>query len=234
MQARYPGLNTDFLGEQSFTRKDNQPDKKFYSASRLVHHLDSRARSIVRNIHDTYVKNRESFLDLMASWDSHLSEAFQQSMVTVLGMNMAELKANPIADDRLVQEINENPILPFREKSFAGIICTSSVEYLTKPMEVFHEIARVLKPGGICVMTFSNRWFPPKVVSIWQELYDFERLGLVIDYFLKTQSFGEITTVSYRGWPKPQDDKYYGSFPFSDLIYAVIAEKNNDRCPEWH
>ena len=78
-------------------------------------------------------------------------------------------------------------------------------------------------------MTFSNRWFPPKVVSIWEELYEFERLGLVSDYFLTTRSFGEITTVSHSGWPRPLDDKYYGSVPFSDPVYGVIAEKNECR-----
>jgi hypothetical protein len=225
MQARYPGLITDFSGEHNFARKDNQPDIKFYSSPRLVHHLDSLARSIVRDIHDIYLKNRESILDLMASWDSHLPETFSSSQLTVLGMNLKELKANPIADDHIVQDINQYPILPFQEKSFDGIICTSSVEYLTKPIEVFNEIARVLKPGGICVMTFSNRWFPPKVVLIWEELYEFERVGLVIDYFLKTQSFEEITTVSYRGRSRPQDDKYYGSVPYSDSVWGVIAKK---------
>ena len=225
MQSRYPGLITDFSGEHNYVRKDNQPDEKFYSTPRLVHHLDFRARSIVRDIHNIYLKKRGSILDLMASWDSHLSDAFDSSHLTVLGINMEELKANPIADDHIVQDINENPDLPFREKSFDGIICTSSVEYLTKPREVFNEIARVLKPDGICVMTFSNRWFPPKVVSIWEELYEFERLGLVSDYFLTTRSFGEIITVSHRGWPRPLDDKYYGSVPFSDPVYGVIAEK---------
>ena len=140
-------------------------------------------------------------------------------------MNPEELKANSLAREHIVQDINQNPILPFQDKSFDGIICTSSVEYLTKPFEVFDEIARVLRSGGKCVITFSNRWFPTKVVSIWEELYEFERLGLVVDYFLKTQSFSDITTVSYRGWPRPQDDKYYGSFPYADPVFGVIAEK---------
>ena len=214
-----------FFGEHEFIRRDNQPDKKFYSIPRLVHHLDSHARSIVRGIHDNYLKKGGAILDLMASWDSHLSSALDSSQLTLLGMNPEELKANPIADDHIIQDINENPILPFKEKSFDSIICTSSVEYLIKPIEIFNEIARVLKPGGICVMTFSNRWFPPKVVLIWEELYEFERLGLVVDCFLKTQSFGKITTVSYRGWPRPPDDKYYNSYPFSDPVYGVIAEK---------
>ena len=225
MQASYPGLITDFFDEGNFIRKDNEPDSKFYSTPRMVHHLDSRARSTVRDIHDNYLKNRESTLDLMASWDSHLSETFSASRLTVLGMNMEELKSNALADECICQDINENPSLPFREEEFGNIICTSSVEYLTKPLEIFNEIARVLKPGGICVMTFSNRWFPPKVVKIWKELYEFERLGLVINYFLQTKSFEKITALSFRGWPRPVDDKYFGSFQYSDPIFGVTAVK---------
>ena len=225
MQACYPGVPTDFSDENGFAREDNLPDKKFYSSPRLVHHLDSCARSTVRDIHNNFLDDKGAILDLMASWDSHLSETFSASQLTVLGMNLEELKANPLASDHVVQDINENPGLPFREKMFGNIICTSSVEYLTKPIEIFNELARVLKSGGVCVMTFSNRWFPPKVVSIWQHLYEFERIGLVTDYFRRTQSFGEITTVSYRGRTRPQDDKYYGAFPYSDPVFAVIAKK---------
>jgi len=225
MQARSPGVITDFSSKYAFVRKDNQPDNIFYSSPRLVYHLDSCARSIVRDIHENFLPDRGVILDLMASWDSHLPEIFSSSQLTVLGMNLEELKANPFANDHIVLDINKNPVLPFQEKSFDSIICTSSVEYITRPVEIFNEIARVLKSGGVCVMTFSNRWFPPKVVSIWQQLYEFERLGLVVDYFLRTESFKEITTVSYRGRPRPQDDKYYGSFPYSDPVFGVIAKK---------
>ena len=76
----------------------------------------------------------------MASWDSHLAESLDFSQLTVLGMNLEELRANPIADDHIIQDINQNPILPFREDFFDNIICTSSVEYITKPEEVFNEI----------------------------------------------------------------------------------------------
>ncbi len=35
-----------------------------------------------------------------------------------------------------------------------------------RPLEVFAEIVRVLKPGGVLAVTFSNRWFPPKVIKL--------------------------------------------------------------------
>jgi len=51
---------------------------------------------------------------------------------------------------------------------------TVSVEYLTRPFDVFAEAARVLKPGGVCAATFSNRGFPPKVIWVWPVLHEFE------------------------------------------------------------
>ena len=42
-----------------------------------------------------------------------------------------------------------------------------SVDYLTRPLEVFAEMRRVLKPGGLAVMSFSNRCFPTKGEPGW-------------------------------------------------------------------
>ena len=40
------------------------------------------------------------------------------------------------------------------------------MDYLTKPIEVFKEMHRVLKPGGQAIMSFSNRCFPTKGLTI--------------------------------------------------------------------
>lgn len=45
-------------------------------------------------------------------------------------------------------------------------LCTlhpRSIQYIQRPEEVFQEIYRVLKPGGIVIFTFSNRMFYQKV-----------------------------------------------------------------------
>jgi SAM-dependent methyltransferase len=41
--------------------------------------------------------------------------------------------------------------------------CTCSVQYLQQPEKVFAEVYRVLKPGGVFIITFSNRLFYTKV-----------------------------------------------------------------------
>jgi len=164
-------------------------------------------------------------LDLMGSWTSHLPPELELGGLTVLGMNAEELQANPRAAERRVHDLNLKPVLPFAGSRFDAVICTVSVEYLARPFEVFDDVARVLKPGGLFIHTFSNRWFPPKAIRIWPELHEFERMGLVLEYFLKSGKYNRLETYSMRGLPRPENDKYYGQMPYADPVYAVWGWK---------
>jgi ubiquinone/menaquinone biosynthesis C-methylase UbiE len=157
----------------------------------------------------------------MSSWVSHLPEDLPLRSLTGLGMNQRELEANSRLTDYVVHDLNASPRLPFDDNAFEAVICSVSVEYLIHPFEVFADITRVLKPGGIFMVTFSNRWFPPKVINIWTELHEFERMGLVLEFFLKSGQYKNLHTYSMRGLPRPQDDKYYTQILFSDPVYAV-------------
>jgi len=92
-------------------------------------------------------------------------------------------------------------------------------------LAVFAEISRVLRPGGYFIVTFSNRWFPTKAIKIWQELHEFERMGMVLEYFLRSDGFKDLQTYSIRGLPRPYDDIYYPDQWYSDPIYAVWGQK---------
>ena len=140
-------------------------------------------------------------------------------------MNADELSANPHLSSHVVHDLNGDPKLPFSDGSFDFIVCTVSVEYLSRPFQVFAEAARVLKPGGYFIVTFSDRWFPPKVIRLWTELHPFERMGLVLEYFRQSGRFSSLATESYRGWPRPPDDKYYPQLGFSDPVFAVWGRR---------
>ena len=66
-----------------------------------------------------------------------------------------------------------------------------------------------------------TRWFPEKVINIWNDLHEFERMGLVMEYFQKSKLFKDLETYSIRGLPRPTDDKYFPELMDSDPIYAV-------------
>jgi SAM-dependent methyltransferase len=128
----------------------------------------------------------------MAGWQSHLPDGVT---ATGLGMNAEEMNENPALSSHVVHDLNADPALPFADRAFDAVICSLSVEYLTRPLEVFREIARVLEPGGLCVMVFSHRWFPDQAVRIWTELHEFERAGLVTEYFRESGLFKDLSPI---------------------------------------
>jgi len=225
MQARANGGPTDFFADRPFARTDENEDGVFYDRPRLVNHIDDTAVGIISQLYGRLIRSGSDVLDLMGSWTSHLPRDLELKSLSVLGMNMDELNANPRASERVVHDLNLSPALPFGDGRFDAVICTVSVEYLTRPFEVFEDVARVLKPGGHFIHTFSNRWFPPKVIRVWPELHEFERIGMVLEYFLKSGKYRELETYSKRGLPRPENDKYYAQLLYSDPVYAVWGRK---------
>ncbi|MCG6868685.1 MAG: class I SAM-dependent methyltransferase [Gammaproteobacteria bacterium] len=221
MQCPPVGGRVDFEQADAFAREDAAPDDAFYDRPRMVQHIDGRARACINQAYRKAIEPGDRVLDLMSSWVSHLDGTAPQIRVTGLGMNEEELKANARLEDSLVQDLNREPRLPWSDGEFDVAVCTVSVEYLTRPHEVFAEVARVLRPGGRFVVTFSDRWFPPKVIRLWTLLHPFERMGLVLDYFRRSGQFGELETESWTGWPRPEDDKYYRVMLNSDPVFVV-------------
>jgi SAM-dependent methyltransferase len=123
-----------------------------------------------------------ALLDLMSSWVSHLPPEVAYASVVGLGMNAAELAANPRLTRWFVQDLNAGPILPLEDSAFDGACLCVSVQYLQRPVEVFREAARVLRAGAPFIVSFSNRCFPTKAVAIWQALSGPDQQRLVGAY----------------------------------------------------
>ena len=225
MQARWKNRKTDFFSDNPFSRQDETDDSVFYSKPRFVQHLDDTAIENVSLVYGEFLKPGMKVLDLMSSWQSHIPENMQLEKVVGLGMNEEELAANPLLSGYETKDLNRSQILPFDESEFDAIICTASVEYLNRPFAVFREAARILKSGGIFAVAFSNRWFPPKAINIWGQIHEFERVGLVMEYFLESSLYDDLCTYSIRGLPRPDGDKYARQFAFSDPVYAVVAKR---------
>jgi SAM-dependent methyltransferase len=215
----------DFIHSQAFAREDTSADTAFYRRPRRVQHIDARACGIINRLYRLSIPPDATLLDLMSSWVSHLDGIADSVTVSGLGMNAAKLAENPRLADYGVQDLNVEPWLPFDDGSFVVVVCSLSVEYLISPFDVFAEVARVLKPGGQCLVTFSDRWFPPKVIRLWTELHPFGRMGLVLEYFHRTGHFAVMITESWRGWPRPEDDKYCPQRRTADPVFAELGQR---------
>ena len=226
MQARYNGKATAFFNGRPFRRRDEAPDPDFYVPDRFVHHIDRTASQNLSAIYGSILRPGDRVLDLMASWESHLPYDGNGLDVHGIGLNPNELAGNPAFSGYTLQDLNADTRLHFSDHSFDAVICSLSVEYLTEPVRIFREAARVLKPGGTFTAAFSNRWFPEKAIRIWEELHDFERMGLVTEYVLETGAFETVSTASVRGYPRPEEDRYYPKFRLSDPVYVVTAQNS--------
>ena len=176
---------------EHFVRHDSADDAEFYVQERMVQHIDNAGRGALAAFYAEHLPAGGRILDLMSSWVSHLPADIEFANVAGLGMNRAELEANPRLTEARVHDLNADPRLPYGDGIFDVCLIALSVQYLIRPLEVFAEIARVLAPGGLCIVSFSNRCFPTKAVAIWLELGDAEHAGLVGAYFCHAGGFSE-------------------------------------------
>jgi SAM-dependent methyltransferase len=181
-----------------FTRVDEADDEEFYRLPRRVVHIDDRAIAAVGHIYAAYIPADAAILDLMSSWRSHLPASLKPFNVTGLGLNREEMEDNPALTASVVHNLNRHPRLPFADASFDAAVMTVSVQYLVHPVEVFTDVARVLRAGGPFIVTFSNRMFPTKAVAIWRAATDHQHLEIVRRYFELSSAFDRIETVDQR------------------------------------
>lgn len=225
MQLPLASGPSDFWYPDAMGRLDGRADEVFYERPRLVHHLDSLCRDQIERLYGSLIPPGGQVLDLMSSWVSHLDRIDPSCRVTGLGLNRDELEANPRLAERLIQDLNRQPNLPFGKAQFDAVVCTASFEYLTVPRQIVAEIARVLKPGGSCIITFSDRWFPTKAIQVWTEIHPFERLGYVLASLMSDERLDHFHSFSRRGLPRPEEDARAGELALSDPLFAAWARR---------
>jgi len=195
----------DRLPVACFARIDEGDDAAFYAVPRLVTHIDDDAIAAVGDLYAELGIDGD-VLDLMSSWVSHFLTAPRR--LVVLGMNEHELRSNAMASERIVHDLNAHPRIPLATETIDDVVCCASVDYLTQPVEVFRDVARVLRPGGRLVCTFSNRVFPTKAVQAWLHATDEQRCALVATYFGNAEVFDE-PTIARRTPPQHRGDPLY-------------------------
>jgi SAM-dependent methyltransferase len=213
-----------YLPTGALQRDDNAGDADFYARPRLMQHLDASCRAGIADLYGRFMQPGMRVLDLMSSIASHLPETPADLQVSGLGMNHDELAANPRLKERVVHDLNACATLPWCDDNFDCVVNTASIEYLVQPTAVLAEVRRVLRPGGIFAVTFSDRWFPPKAIRVWRQIHPFERLALVLGLLLQA-GFRDLHTETLRGVRRPQDDRYIGQREFSDPLFAVWGRK---------
>ena len=201
---------------QHFERMDEEDDRVFYIQPRKVVHIDDGAIAAVGRLFRELVPPDSVALDLMSSWRSHWPAGHPKARLVGLGLNREEMEDNPDLDEVVVHNVNQVTELPFKDDTFDAVAITVSVQYLTHPVDTFGEVNRILKPGGIFIVSFSNRMFPTKAVYIWRASSDRGRVDLVGTYMEAAGNFEDIQGV----FANPQDS------PPGDPLFAVHSRKS--------
>lgn len=211
------------LRSEQRAKLDATSDTLFYDVPRFVTHVDE---GFIQQLTDLYAERLQSggrIFDMMSSWVSHLPRDMSFEWVEGHGMNAEELARNPRLDHYFVQNLNENDRLPLEDQSFDAVLNTVSVQYLQYPEAVFAEIHRVLKPGGIAIVSFSNRMFYQKAITAWRDGTERQRVELVKRYFQSVPGFGTPEVIA-RPSTAPVFLQALGIVG-GDPFYAVIAQR---------
>jgi hypothetical protein len=185
------------LPPAAFRKEDSGDDADFYAPVRLVTHIDPPATRALTAFYRAILPSEGVLLDLMSSWVSHLPPEMVFDEVIGQGMNAEELRTNPRLSQSFVQDLNRTPVLPLEADSCDAALCCVGVQYLQRPLEVFAEILRVLRPGAPVIVSFSNRCFPTKAVAIWRSLDARGHVDLVRLYLERT-GFRDINSEVLR------------------------------------
>ena len=198
-----------------FRRQDESDDSLFYAEPRLVVHIDYEAIGAVSAYFSEALPRDGVILDLMSSWRSHMPPGLPINRLIGLGLNAVELNENHQLHERIVHDLNANPVLPLDGCSLDAAVVTVSIQYMVKPVEVFREVNRILKPGAGFHVIYSNRMFPTKAVAIWQSLDDRRRAQLIASYFQNSGGWDDIRALNIT----PRLPHY------TDPVYVVTANK---------
>ncbi|MGB8700292.1 MAG: class I SAM-dependent methyltransferase [Thermosynechococcaceae cyanobacterium] len=203
---------------------DPSDDAEFYRFPRFVTHVDDGFIQQLTELYREQLHLDMKILDLMSSWVSHLPDDMSFAHVEGHGLSREELARNPRLDHYFVQDLNQQPKLPFPDQSFDAVLNAVSVQYLQYPEAIFAEIYRILKPGGVSIVSFSNRMFFQKAIQIWRDSSEPERLELVKRYFQAINGFEAIQTIS-RSSPMGNLFQMLG-LSNGDPFYAVMARRD--------
>ncbi|MCL7048139.1 hypothetical protein MKW94_004620 [Papaver nudicaule] len=157
------------LTKKGSTKPNVTPDRELYAYSRFVTHVDSGFITTLTDLYREKLRPGSEVLDIMSSWVSHLPKEIEFKKVVGHGLDSQELAKNPRLDYFFLKDLNQNQEFEMEKCSFDAVLCTVSVHYLQQLKKVFAEIFRVLKPGGLFIVSFSNRLFYEKEIGAWRE-----------------------------------------------------------------
>ena len=127
--------------------------------------LDSRAANALTNHYSFYIKSGMSVLEFGAAENSYLPEDIELERHVGVSLSPTLMEKNPRLTERLTVDLNDvteeigvnsDELYALGSDQFDAIIMANTVEFLSNPREVYKSAYRLLKPGGIMMVSFSS------------------------------------------------------------------------------
>jgi hypothetical protein len=191
-----------------FTRQDESVDTNFYAQPRLVTHIDDPSIAALTKYYKSQFFEGASVLDICSSWISHFPKDVKLGRTAGVGMNQYELSKNTQLNEYVTKDLNVDPTLPYPDNTFDFCTIVVSVDYLTRPLEVFSEMSRVLKPGGTAIISQSNRCFPTKAWKLWLNTNDAQHIYIIGSFFHYAGTYEKAEAFDVSPNPGRSDPMY--------------------------
>lgn len=179
------------LPTTAFSAVEHSPDSAF-SPETPFERIDTAALTAVTNLYREILPAGGAILDVMSGWVPHLPPESPFRRVVGIGVDKGALLENPFLDEWRVQDLNNNPMLPFGAAEFDGATICGAIQYLRRPGEVIREIARVLRPGAPLIVAFSNRCQATKAIACWCLLDETGHLCQIAQRFAEAGNWADI------------------------------------------
>lgn len=169
-----------------------------------------------------------SLLELLAGPRALTHTRYESNQIAGLSRCRDELSQNSALRHRIVADVNEHPVLPFRSDCFDGAALFFGVETLRCPEAVFGEVSRVLKQGAVFLIVYSPVTDRAHALGRWSVMDDQERLSTVASYFEKTKTFGPVTAYGSKRRVRSEASKRRYPVKEQAGIWIVYARNRSE------
>jgi SAM-dependent methyltransferase len=120
--------------------------------------INKRKKFIIENIQ---IDNKLKILEIGCGKGVYLNLlSHYASYLVGIDINAAYLAEAGKKDSIAVLELMSAEDLKFKDACFDAVVIIEVLEHLPFDRKAISEISRVLKPGGILILTAPNKWFP--------------------------------------------------------------------------
>jgi len=159
--------------------------------------VDEEAIEKLKSHYNFYLKEGMDVLEFGAAIDSYLPSNLKFDRHVGVSLSKSLMDKNPSLTERLVVDMNNvleevgidsDEIKSLGDDSFDAIIMANTIDFLTSPREVFKTAWRLLKPGGIMLVSFMNKdantkKFGDAQTNMWGQFTDDQHMYVCGSFF---------------------------------------------------